>query len=266
MNHLINAGWDPGRLNNKLYLGDRHKIINMNAICSGYERRSLEAEEGEAVNFLDVEVYQEDNLLGRYFVGGMAYKHHRGDLRCAASGLPKFEQEYQNHDEVVKLVTHLALSQLECGNSSKNAVFRLGTGSPTEEYFENPSILEKFAQRLKKSYRVHFLHPIFKRAEIQVMVPKMYFKPEGTASMISMAYREDLKRREEVTEAFNKGHKIICVNIGSSTTDVAILLADMTFDSSGFFGINVGTSNALNQIRSYLYKDFAYDLPKLSLN
>ncbi|MTI53811.1 hypothetical protein [Geosporobacter ferrireducens] len=266
MSHLINAGWDPGRLNNKLYIDSGHKIINMNAICSGYERRNLEEEVGETINFLDVEVYQEEEFLGRYFVGGMAYKHHRGDLRWAASGIPKFEYEDHNYDEIIKMVTHLALSQFDVRDLHKKAAFRLGTGSPTEEYFENPEVLEKFAQIMRKPYKVRFLHPIFKEAEVEVVIPKMYFKPEGTASMISMAYGEDLSRKEEITRAFEKGHKIICINIGSSTTDVAMMLPDMTFDSSGFFGISVGTSNALNQVRSQLYKDYGYDISKIKLD
>jgi plasmid segregation protein ParM len=265
MNNLINAGWDPGRLNNKLYLENK-RIINMNAICSGYERRILEADDGDPVNFLDVDIFQGDDCLGRYFVGGMAYKHHRGDLRWAANGIPKFEDASGNCDEIVRMVTHLALSQYDSKDLKKKVYFRLGTGSPTEEYFENTNPLHQFAEIMKKPYRVVFKHPMFKGAEIEVLIPKMHFKPEGTASMISMAYEDDLWRKDEIFRIFEKGLKIIGINIGSSTTDVAIMKPDMTFDPGGFFGIDVGTSNALNLMRSQLYKDYGYDIPKVKLD
>lgn len=263
MNRLINAGWDPGRLNNKLYLSDK-KIINMNVICSGYERRVLEQEDGELVNFLDVEVYRGDEYLGRYFVGGMAYKHHRGDLRWTANGIPKFDDA--SNDEAIKIVTHLALSQFDPNDLKKKVYFRLGTGSPTEEYFNNTDILRKFAEMMKIPYRVVFKHPLFKGAIIEVSIPKMYFKPEGTASLISMTHDDNLTRRKEIGDIFERGYKIIGMNIGSSTTDVAIIKPDMTFESSGFFGIDVGTSNALNLIRSELYKEYGYDIPKVKVD
>ncbi len=264
MNNLITAGWDPGRLNNKLYL-ENTKIINMNAICPGYERRTLEQEDGELVNFLDVEIYQGEDFIGRFFVGGMAYKHHRGDLRWATNGVPKFE-DLSNFDEIVRMVTHLALSQFDLKDLKKKAFFRLGTGSPTEEYFENNEALAKFAEALRKPYLVKFLHPLFRGAEIEVVIPKMHFKPEGTASMISMAYDDNLRRKDEINKILDKGLKIIGINIGSSTTDVAILNPDMTFDPAGFFGLDVGTSNALNQMRSQIYRDNGYDISKVKLD
>ncbi|MCT4564988.1 MAG: hypothetical protein N4A68_11850 [Maledivibacter sp.] len=265
MKDLVLAGWDPGRLNNKLYLRDK-KLINMNAICGGYDRRTLNKEEGPLNNLLDVEVYRNKEYLGRYFVGYMAYMHNRGDLRWSASGVPKFSEAESSYDEIIKMVTNLAFSQYDPNNASKKVLFRLGTGSPTEEYFESPEILESFKDMMNVPYRVVFKHDNFNDAEIEVVVPKMYYKPEGTASLISMAYKDDLTRDDRAKDILDKGYMIIGMNIGSSTTDIAIMKPNMEFDDIGFFGINVGSNKALNEIRAVLYKDYGYDTTKLKVD
>lgn len=265
MEKMIVAGWDPGRLNNKLYLNNK-KIINMNAICSGYERRVLEDEEGDYKNYLDVEVYKGDECLGRYFVGGMAYKHNRGDIRWSANGIPKFQNTEDSNDEVIKLMTHLALSQYDANQPVKKVYFRLGTGAPTEEYFEQSQLLDMFKETLKHPYKVIFKHKLFNGAQIEVAVPEVYFKPEGTASVISMSYDDNLKRKDELKNILDKGYKVIGINIGSSTSDVAMMNSNMEFEPIGFFGIDVGTSNALNEIRTILYRDYGYDVNKLKLD
>ncbi|MDK2919611.1 MAG: plasmid segregation protein ParM [Candidatus Petromonas sp.] len=262
---LISAGWDPGRLNNKLYLEDK-KLINMNAICSGYERRVLKKEEGNLENYLDVEVFRGDEYLGRYFVGRMAYNYNRGDLRWSANGVPKFSEVNSSYDEIIKMVTNLAFSQYDPNNPKKKVQFCLGTGSPTEEYFEAPEVLEVFKEMMKVPYKVVFKHELFNNAEIEVVVPKMYFKPEGTASLISMTYNDNLSISKIAKDIFDKGYKVIGMNIGSSTTDIAIMKPDMEFDENGFFGIDVGSSKALNEIRAILYKGYGYDTTKLKVD
>lgn len=265
MSNLINVGWDPGRLNNKIYLEDK-KLINMNAICSGYDRRVLEKEEGNLENFLDVDVYRGDKYLGRYFVGRMAYLFNRGDIRWSTNGIPKFSDIDNNYDEIIKMVTNLALTQFDPNNPKKKVVFRVGTGSPTEEYFEKPDALDKFIEMMNIPYRVVFKHEIFKGSEIEVVVPKVYFKPEGTASLISMAFKDNLSKAPEVEDILNKGYKIIGINIGSSTSDVAIMKPNMEFDTNGFFGIDVGSSKALNEIRDILYTKYSYNTNKLKVD
>ena len=263
MKNTIIAGWDPGRLNNKLFMEDK-KIINMNAICNGYERRILEEETGELKNYLDVEVYKDEEYLGRYFVGGMAYRFNRGDLRWSANGIPKFHDIENGNDEIIKLVTHLALAQYEPGQE-KQVYFRLGTGAPTEEYFEKPDLLASFSAALRHEYRVAFKHPLHGGAVVKVKIPEVHFKPEGTASVVSMCYTDELQHKREIQKYLEKGY-IIGMNIGSSTTDVAIMNSKMEFESAGFFGIPVGSSNALNEIRSLLYTDYGYDVTKVKLD
>ncbi len=263
MKNTIIAGWDPGRLNNKLFMQDK-KLINMNAICNGYERRILEEEKGEHKNFLDVEVYRDEEHLGRYFVGGMAYRFNRGDLRWSANGIPKFHDIENGIDEVIKLVTHLALAVQEPGQE-KQVSFRLGTGAPTEEYFEQPKLLTALAEVLKHEYRVVFKHPLFSGASVRVRVPEVHFKPEGTASVVSMCYTDELQHKRDIQKYLEKGY-IIGMNIGSSTTDIAIMNSRLEFEPAGFFGIPVGSSNALNEIRGQLYRDYGYDVTKVKLD
>jgi len=231
MKKTIIAGWDPGRLNNKLFMEDS-KIINMNAICNGFERRVLEEESGEHKNFLDVEVFRDEEYLGRYFVGGMAYRFNRGDLRWSANGIPKFYDIENGNDEIIKLVTHLALAQYEPGHA-KQVYFRLGTGAPTEEYFEQPQLLNTFVDVLKHEYGVVFKHPMFSGAVVKVRVPEVHFKPEWTASVISMCYTDELQQKKDIQKYLEKGY-IIGMNIGSSTTDVAIMNSKLEFESAGF--------------------------------
>ncbi|KAB3535651.1 ParM/StbA family protein [Alkaliphilus pronyensis] len=263
MHEKIIAGWDPGRLNNKLYLEDR-KIINMNAICSGYERRTLEEETGDLINFLDVDIYRNEEFLGRYFVGSMAYRFNRGDLRWSTNGIPKFQDVETGNDEIVKLVTHLAYANYK-PKEQIVAYYRLGTGVPTEEYFEQPQLLNSFTQVLKHEYKVVFKHPLFRDAVVKVKIPDVHFKPEGTASVVSMCYTDDLKPNNDVKRHLEKGC-IIGLNIGSSTSDVAFMNSKMQFESYGFFGLPVGSSNPLNEIRSKLYKEYGYDVTKVKLD
>lgn len=265
MDKLVTAGWDGGRLNNKLYLED-NKFLNMNAICSGYDRRVLEEETGELQNFLDVEVYKGEEFLGRYFVGNMAYKNNRGDLRWSAGTIPKFYDSENNYDDIIKMVTYLALSQYDPNNLKKKVSFRVGTGVPTEEYFEHHEILEKFCELFNQPYKVIFKHELFSGAEIEISVPKIHFKPEGTASILSFMFSDDLQMTDQVKDILNKRYKIIGINIGSSTTDAAIMKSNMEFESAGFFGIDVGSSKALNEIRAVLYTQYGYDTTKLKVD
>ncbi len=263
MKKVIPAGWDPGRLNNKLYL-ENDKVLSMNAICSGYQRRVLEQEEGPLVNFLDVELYQEEDFMGRYFVGAMAYKFNRGDLRWSTSGLPKFHSIDSGNDEIVKLMTYLALSQVSIGNEKKE-IFCLGTGVPTEEYFEQPELLADFEEALKYEYKVVFKHPKFCNSIVKIRIKSVYFKPEGTSAIISMCYSDDFKKKPFIDSYLEKG-PIIGMNIGSSTTDVSIMNSKMEFEPQGFFGLPIGSSNPLNEVRNLLYKSYNYDVPKVKLD
>lgn len=264
MNKTIIAGWDPGRLNNKLYIKGQ-KIINMNAICTGYERRTLEEETGEAQNYLDVDFFQDEQFIGRYFVGGMAYKHNQGDLRWSTNGLPKFHDNEGTSDEIVKLITHLALAAYKPGQDI-NFFVRLGTGAPTEEYFEQPHLLDAFQETLKShEYRVVFNHAIFKNASVKIKISEVHFKPEGTASVLSMCYTDTFQVKTNMIRYLEKG-PILGMNIGSSTTDIAILGPGLVFEPAGFFGIPVGSSYSLNQVRDTLYKQHSYSVNKIKLD
>lgn len=260
--NVIVAGWDPGRLTNKLYLKDK-KIINMNAICAGYDRRILDEETGDPQNLLDVEIYREASFLGRYLVAGMAFRYHRDDLRWSANGIPKFDIEDSN-DEIIKLVTHLALSQYKRGEEI-SVTFRLGTGAPTEEYFQHPQLLKAVDEALNHNYTAVFKHPMFGGASVNLRILKTHFKPEGTSSLFSMSFTDELKIRKEIPMYLDKGF-MIGMNIGSSTTDFAIMNPQMRFESSGFFGIAIGSSNPLNDIREMLYKKYGYQVPKVKLD
>lgn len=260
---LVNVGYDPGRHLAKLYLDDA-KVMGMNVICDGFDRRSLEAEEGESLNYMDVEVYKSGVRLGRYFVGGMAQRFNNGDLRWSTRVTPKFSDIEDVPDDILRMVAYIAFSQHEPG-STKMVRIRLGTGSATEDYFENPETLENFRKMLTDTYKVKFMHPLFKGAEVSMIFDEMYFKPEGTATVISSCYDDNLKTVDTVKEIFRQGANIMGINIGSSTSDVAKMLPNMKFDSKGFFGIPVGTNDALNKIRSILKINYGYEVNSFKL-
>lgn len=79
MEDLKVIGSDVGNDALKLYLkeptfDDKYKLEIMNVVSPGYKRRLLGQEKGQLVNLLDVTITKGKEELGRYFVGGLAYK------------------------------------------------------------------------------------------------------------------------------------------------------------------------------------------------
>lgn len=261
---LINLGYDPGRHFVKIYMDGGKKYMNMNVVSAGFERRLLTEEEGDAQNYLDVEVYRAGDLLGRFFVGGMALSNNSGDLRWSTRATPKFSDVDVVPDDIIKMATNIAYTQYKRGQ--KNTIrIRLCTGSATEDYFENPKVLETFKTTLGVPYTVKFLHPMFDGAEVEIHFEEISFRPEGTSTVISSCYDDNLKIREYVQKVITDGMNIIGFNIGSTTSDAAIMKPDMTFESKGFFGVEVGTNDALNKIRRILKSEYQYDVNSFKL-
>lgn len=263
-NELINIGYDPGRHTCKNYMDGDKEYINLNVISNGYDRRELEEEASDEKNLLDVQVSRADQKLGRYFVGGMAYKYHDGDLRWSTRAIPKFADIDTVPDDIINMVTHIAYNHHVKGQKVTIRI-RLGTGVPTEDYFERPEVLDHFRNMIKDPYTVKFLHSIFQDAEVTVHFAQVYFKPEGAATLISNCYDNTLKLRDHVKANKEKRTLALGLNIGSTTSDAAIMKPNMKFDSKGFFGLPIGTTDAFKKIRMEIEKNFAYRLNNFKL-
>lgn len=261
---LINVGYDPGRHTTKIYMDGDKEYINLNVISNGYDRRELEEEAADEKNLLDVDVERAGQRLGRYFVGGMAYKYHDGDLRWSTRAIPKFSDIDVVPDDIIKMVTHIAYNHHVKGQKVTLRI-RLGTGVPTEDYFECPEVLDHFRNIIKDPYTVRFLHPIFQDAEVTVHFAQAYFKPEGTATLISNGYDNTLKVRDHVKANNENGTFALGLNIGSTSSDAAIMKSNMKFESKGFFGLPIGTTDAFKKIRMELRKNYGYEINNFKL-
>lgn len=263
-NKLLNIGYDPGRHTSKIYMDDNKEYINLNVISNGYDRRELDEEVSDEKNLLDVEVRRADQVLGRYFVGGMAYRYHDGDLRWSTRAIPKFADVDTVPDDIISMMTHIAYVHHVKGQKVTVRI-RLGTGVPTEDYFERPEVLEHFRNIIRDPYTVKFLHDIFQGAEVTIYISQVYFKPEGTSTLIANSYDNNLRIREHIKENSERGSLALGLNIGSTTSDAAIMKPNMRFDSRGFFGLAIGMTDAFKKIRMELERNYGYRLNNFKL-
>lgn len=261
---LVNFGYDPGRFQLKAYT-KKDKFSILNVVCDGYDIRTLKNEQEDLIDLLDVEIIRNKKSYGRFFVGVRAYEYNNGDLRWTTRMMPKFSEADKAPDEIVKLLTTVAFGVHKVGEKTVERI-RLGTGSATEDYFENPQIFEDFKKILKDDYTVRFLHPLFKGAEVEIHFDEVYFKPEGTATAFSIQYNDDLTPNIKIKEILDSGMKVFVFNMGSSTGDAAYIKSNGEFDKKGFFGVPVGVNDALKKVQNTLKTSYGYDVNNFKLN
>lgn len=239
-------GSDVGNDALKIYLDEpnyegKRKFEVMNVIAPGYNRRILGQEKGSLSNLLDVTIYQDDKELGRYFVGGQAYKNHRGDL----IEKNKMDVKAKSIYTIIMLMTGIAYALYDPKDRVKTQNIDLGTLLPTEEYWsEDEDLAAIFAKEIKKKYKVIFNSPSFNGAEITLNIVDLDIMPESVAGHLTAIYNMDGTVKDGV-EVNNEVH--LGIFVGSITTEVSVLI-DGEFDERGFFGIDIGTSDPLDKI------------------
>lgn len=273
MSNSINfVGWDPGRMYDKIESLSNGKFIeatSMNACCRGYERRVYEEENEANINYLDVNIYEEGEDLGRFFVGYMAYEENQNDLIITSNGIEKYSKSFILYDKV-RMITHIAYSHHESGvKTNENIKSIVGTGVPTEEFFDkdNAERLRSITEALSKQYKVVFHHKRFNGYEIEIDIEKVNFYPEGTASAQSTkeTVNADLEVSKNSKLLDKLGNHYLTLNLGSSTGDGAVL-KDGKFDQTGFLGILIGSSTALDHIINDLYMQSGYKPDKIKMD
>ena len=117
-----------------LHLMEKKKLEIMNVVAPGYNRRILGGiEKGQLVNLLDVTI-SKDGVpfdIGRYFVGGLAFKENRGDLIEKS----KRDIKAKSVQTIVLMVTGIAYSLYDPQEPVKTENVAIGTLLPTEEFF-----------------------------------------------------------------------------------------------------------------------------------
>lgn len=245
-------GWDPGRMYDKIYYNDENDNeyvgSNINAVCRGYKRNVFGKENDIELidNYLDVDVYEEDKHLGRFFVGKMGFKYNRGDLIISSNDIRKYSSKIMLYEKV-RMVTHIANTCFKSGKE-KDISCIVGSGVPTDEFFSDDGHLLNVKKDLSKRYKVKFNHHLFDSYEVEINVLDVLFTPEGTASGVTTRYKlinNIPETNEEILRELGKSYLVL--NIGSSTTDGAVS-TDEEFDSNGFFGLDEGSSTLIGHV------------------
>ena len=245
MKSIQKVGADVGNDALKIYLGEdnyegKKKLEVMNVVAPGYNRRILGVEKGHLSNLLDVNVLVNDKDLGRFFVGGIAFKENRGDLIEKS----KRDTKATSMDTIILMMTGIAYALYDPKEPVKAENIALGTLLPTEEYWDD-KLIEEFAHNLKDKYTIKFNSTAFKKSEITLNIVDSDIQPESAAGLLASIY--DLegnckKGMENVEEEVHLG-----IFIGSITTEVSVY-ENGEFNPRGFFGIDLGTSDPLDKV------------------
>ncbi|WP_026486544.1 ParM/StbA family protein [Caldanaerobius polysaccharolyticus] len=230
----------------------------MNLVSAGYNRRVFGQEAGHLINLLDVSIESKGRQMGRYFVGGLAFKENRGDMIEKSRGETKAESDIT----YIMVLTSLAYSLYDENNPVKKEYVTLGAGLPTEEYF-NDRLQDLFKSRLKGTHKVTFHSPNFNGAQITLVIDRVEIIPEGTSAALSILYDEKGHFKEKYEHLRDK--LILIIDIGSLTVDVSTM-ENGTFVGKGFFGINKGIADPLNSILLDLKNNYGYETSRHKLD
>ena len=114
-------GVDIGNDSVKIKTKD-NEISIMNILSAGYDRRVFGKEMGHLSNLLDLSIESKGKNMGRYFVGGLAFKENRGDMIEKSRGETKAEGE----STYIILLASLAYALYDENNPTKKEYVKLG--------------------------------------------------------------------------------------------------------------------------------------------
>ncbi len=233
------------------------KVEVMNVISPGYVRRTISGGKLQLVNLLDVNVLEGNKDLGRYFVGGLAYKAARGDLMERT----REDKKSKSLETLIVLVTGVAFSLYDPISPKNKYQVDLGTVLPIEEYFKDELKDEFYAKLYGKTFTVKFNDEAFKGAEITITFTNVVVAAENVAATVYYAYDDDGEYKKDYANLTEEIH--LGIDIGSITTDVAII------DGGEFislFGIPMGTSEPLDKIIQDLKDQYDLEISRHQLD
>jgi plasmid segregation protein ParM len=246
MQTVKRLGADVGNDAVKIYLEQanyegKDKLEIMNLVSPGQNRRIMGVEKGHLSNLLDVNIFIDGSDIGRYFVGGLAFKYSRNDV------LEKSRRDVKalNIDTIILMMTAIAYSLYDPQAPVKTENVAIGTLLPTEEYWSEENLYDEFIKNFSKSYKVKFNSPSFNGAEISINIVDNDVQPESVAGHLTAIYERDGKVRAGIGDIANEVH--LGIFIGSVTTEISVY-ENEEFNPNGLFGIELGTSEPLDKI------------------
>lgn len=264
-------GWDPGRMYDKIYTiidGEVYKESSINCICKGYQRTVLEEENNidEIKNYLDIDVYEEDKYLGRFFLGYMAKQYNLDDLIISSNEIMKYSKDIIKYEKV-RMIGYIAYLGYISKLNSKDMNVVIGSGVPTKEFFAKNNELSSIKEDLKKRYTVKFNHSLFNNYQVNINIDLVSFSPEGTATgittKISVNDNMDLEPNQLLIDEL--GNDYFVLNLGSSTGDGA-MLTEGKFNPKGFIGLNIGSSTVIKQVINDTEEVCGYKTDKITMD
>ncbi len=264
----IIIGYDNGRLYTKAKIEER-KVVSINAVSKGYDLRQMENQNELPENQMDFMLYEDGKLLGRFFTGAMAVKNHSGDLIYSTSGIKKFAPDMLLFEKV-KMLGSIGLLAYKQGVSNNDQLEAyMGTGLPIEEYFDdNDSNLDGFIKSvIGKRYKLEFMAKEFKGYTIEVKIKEVEKTAEGTSSLLGnrMSLEKGKLVKDPRLDTYLSEGPIMVINIGSSSSDIAVFKEDGTYDSKGFIGLEIGSEWVLDNISRRLKEEYGYMPDKIKL-
>ncbi len=247
ISNLIPIGIDYGNEIIKVKTATQ-ELGMVNLIAPGRERRKLSVDRSHPINLLDVQIRSNGEDLGRWFVGGMAYKYSQNRAMNREEGGNKADFPYMAHS----VLTIMAYSLFDPKELNKVVDIKLGIGLSAEEYWQYPTHQELVRKRLLGEHTIEFLNPAFEQAKIQLNIHEIIIMPESSAAALAYVTGEDpsISRSSlyEIVDAYN-----LIVDVGGFTTDVAVLAGGEFEDS---FGFNSGIAEPLSLIAEALRRNY----------
>ncbi|KXG75043.1 ParM/StbA family protein [Thermotalea metallivorans] len=261
-NNLLPVGADLGNDAFKIIGPSKRELFIMNIIAPWHERRVINEDTRFPLNLLEVEIQSQNQTLGKYFVGGMAYNFNRGILRERTIA-DRHNGKAKDIETLIVLITSIAVSLLKPNAKKIKEKIILGTMLPTEEYFrnnrENVSILEN---RLKGIHCIKFLNPVFNGVEVEFEIVDVVTQPEGLCAINAMMYDDHGELLDEYENNYAE-RTILGFDIGALTSDVTVI---HNFELRTFFGIDKGTIDPLNRIIDYIKTEYKVTIPRHKLD
>ncbi len=252
------VGVDMGNDAFKVIGPTKRELYILNLLSPWHERRIFSDDHKHPLNLLEVEVNTQNRLLGRFFVGGMAYKFNRGILKERTVS-DRYSGKANDDQTLVILLTSIALSLLKPGKKLIKEKVIVGTMLPTEEYFSNGrENVKTLESKLLGQHNVKFLHPIFNDVEIEFEVVGVNVQPEGLCAINALMYDDESNLRADYEYKY-ADHNILGFDIGALTSDITVV---NNFELRNFFGISKGTVDPLNRIVDYIKTEYKVTIPR----
>ncbi len=247
------VGVDIGNDSMKYYDGSQDNMSIMpNVIAESIELDHFvdhfEVQQGSILDFLDVKIESQGQLLGHYFVGRLAEKNPK-HIQEMFTGNNKADE----NQIMISLLALLAAKTAEPKKQGKvEATFTLGLGLPLKDYVSSKQVL---IDKLVGTHKVTFNSwvPQVANQVVVLHIEQAYIFPEGSAALINYTYND---QGEVVNSDYLKELVGIC-DIGLHTTDMPVLRnMAVVSDSHLTTSLNEGMAQPLDAIIRRVYKEF----------